>query len=327
VLAAQFTEGGYMFLDSRLFEPEAIDAETAKLNARIEKEMDGYPPIYTLEPRLIRAARESGQSIWGPVKRLPEAEDRCIPGPGGQLRLRIFVPKNPQGVYLHFHGGGFMLGSADQFDELIVGTGRACKVVVVSVDYRLAPENPHPAAVDDGEAAALWLVQNCISEFGSDRLIIGGESAGANLAVVCLLRMRDRHDFRGFQGAVLTYGAFDLSLTPSARNWGERNLVLTTRLIKWFHDNYAPTDKLTDPEVSPLHADLSYLPTALFTVGTLDPLLDDSLFMYARWVSAGNPAELKVYPGGVHAFNAFPCGLANQANRRIVNFLTKSVAY
>ena len=118
------------------------------------------------------------------------------------------------------------------------------------------------------------------------------------------------------------YGAYDLSMTPSARNWGEeRNLILTTKLMEWFHDNYVPPEKQRDPDVSPLYADLRDMPPAVFTVGTLDPLLDDSLFMHARWIAAGNKAELAVYPGGIHTFNAFPIELARQANERIFDFI------
>ena len=170
-----------------------------------------------------------------------------------------------------------------------------------------------------------WLVENAVSEFGTDRIVLGGESAGANLAAVTLIRMRDRHDFRGFCGAVLTYGVYDLTMTPSARRWGERNLILTTKLMEWFHENYIPPEKASDPDVSPLYADLSEMPPALFTVGTLDPLIDDSLFMHMRWQTAGNSSELAVYPGGIHAFNAFPIELARTANTRISDFIRNAL--
>lgn len=112
-------------------------------------------------------------------------------------------------------------------------------------------------------------------------------------------------------------------MTPSARNWGENNLILTTKVIEWFHHNYVPAEKLGDPDVSPLQADLSNMPPALFTIGTMDPLLDDTLFIHARWVAAGNRAELAIYPGGAHGFTAFPIGIANQANNKIMDFIVK----
>ncbi|MBI5605928.1 MAG: alpha/beta hydrolase fold domain-containing protein [Deltaproteobacteria bacterium] len=93
--------------------------------------------------------------------------------------------------------------------------------------------------------------------------------------------------------------------------------------MEWFHENYAPREKWRHPEVSPLYADLKGLPSALFTVGTPDPLLDDSLFMYSRWVAAGNEADLALYPGGIHVFNLFPIRLAEMANARIRDFIKK----
>jgi acetyl esterase/lipase len=311
-------------LDPRVFDPGSIDPETAELNAKIERDLSALPPIYRFKPQDIRVSRAAGNSIWGPIRHVAEAQSRLIPGPAGEIPLRIFLPEEVWGVYLHMHGGGFMLGRADHFDEALNSIAKKCRVAVVSVDYRLAPEHPHPAAPDDCEAAAVWLVENAAAEFGSSRLVIGGESAGANLTAVTLLRMRDRHGFIGFSGAVLTYGAYDLSMTPSARNWGEKNLILTTRLIQWFHHNYVPSGDFADPDISPLNANLAGMPSALFTVGTLDPLIDDSLFMHMRWLAAGNSSELAVYPGGMHAFDAFPIALARQAKARIAEFIHAS---
>ncbi|UCH20002.1 MAG: alpha/beta hydrolase [Deltaproteobacteria bacterium] len=316
----------YSNIDPKVFDPEVIDSETAAFNEKIEKELSSQPPIYTLPPQVVREARAAGHSVFGPIVRRDEAEDRVVPGPAGDIPVRIFVPDTVKGVYMHIHGGGFMLGRANHFDEIIVGTGKRCSVAVVSVDYRLAPENPHPAAPDDCEAVAFWLAKNSSSEFGSKKIVVGGESAGANLSVVTLLRMRDRHDFTEFRGAVLSYGAYDLSMTPSARRWGGRNLVLTTKLMQWFHENYTTAEKYSDPDVSPLYGDLSGMPPALFTVGTLDPLLDDSLFMHMRWLAAGNASELAVYPGAIHAFNAFPIEIARRANARIVEFIDACLA-
>ena len=309
------------YLDPQLFDPATIDEETAELNAKIERDLSALPPIYKFQPQDIRASRAAGNSIWGPIRHVAEARDRFISGPAGDIPLRVFIPDEVNGIYLHMHGGGFMLGRADHFDEALYSIAKRCRVAVVSVDYRLAPEHPYPAAPDDCEAAAVWLVENGQAEFGSSNLVIGGESAGANLAAVILLRMRDRHGFSGFSGAVLTYGAYDLSLTPSARNWGEKNLILTTKLIRWFHNNYVTSADYAAPDISPLNANLTGMPPALFTVGTLDPLIDDSLFMHMRWLAAGNTSELAIYPGGMHAFDAFPIEIARRAKARIRDFI------
>lgn len=155
--------------------------------------------------------------------------------------------------------------------------------------------------------------------------MIGGPSAGAYLAATTILRLRDRHGYRGFAAANLEYGVYDISLTPSARRWGDHYLVLNTPFIEWASRQFASPDRWRDPDLSPLYADLSGLPPALFTIGTRDALLDDSLFMHARWVAAGNRAELAVYPGGVHAFNAFTLPLADRANERIGRFIAAAV--
>ena len=310
-------------LDPGVFDPKAVDPETMKFNKKLEELLATMPPTQSKTPQEVREERESGVGWMGPVKRLDEAQDRTIQGRGRDVPVRIFVPDEVQGVYLHMHGGGFVLGRPYHFDEALARTAERCKVAVVSVDYRLAPEDPYPAALDDCETVAVWLAEKAGSEFGSERLIIGGESAGANLSVVTLVRMRDRHGFTGFLGANLVYGCFDISMTPSQRNWGERNLIISSPVIEWFNHHYVPqVEKRRDPDVSPLYADLSNLPPALFTVGTLDPLLDDTLFMHVRWAAAGNPSELAVYPGGTHVFTMFPIKIAREANRKIAAFIS-----
>lgn len=309
------------YLDPALFDPASIDPETADFNRRLEELLAATPPLQTLPPQAIRDAREQGRGTFGPVVLSDMAQKRSVPGPAGEVGLRVFLPDRVGAVYLHIHGGGYMLGRAHHSDERNEAIARHCGVAVVSVDYRLAPENPYPAGPDDCEAAALWLVKNAQAEFGTQRLIIGGESAGANLSVGALLRLRDRHDFTGFRGANLVYGGYDLGGSPSAQRWGERYLILSTPIIAWFHDNYIAREQARSPGASPLYADLSRLPPALFTVGTLDPLIDDSLFMYSRWVAAGNRAELAIYPGGVHAFDAFPTALAARARARMDTFI------
>jgi len=195
---------------------------------------------------------------------------------------------------------------------------------VVAPEYRLAPEHPYPAGADDCETAAAWLVANARGEFGTEALTIGGESAGGHLAAVTLLRLRDRHGYTGWRGANLVYGAFDLSMTPSQRQFGNTRLILRTIDMQQFYNAFLPTIvERRDPDISPLYAELNGLCPALFTVGTKDALLDDTLFMHARWVAAGNPAELAVYPGGAHGFTLFPSDLAREAATRAEAFLNR----
>ncbi len=308
--------------DSAVFDPAAIAPETARFNAELEATLASTPSILDTPPHVVRQARAEGRSILGPVVRLPDAEERTIAGPAGPIPLRVVRPARSRGAFLHVHGGGWTLGAHDQQDLLLKVVADTTALTAVSVGYRLAPECPYPAGPDDCEAAALWLVANVTREFGGDVLAIGGESAGAHLSTATLLRLRDRHGLTPFRSAVLTYGQYDFAFTPSVRRWGPRNLVLSTPIIERFVGWFAPPRD--DPNASTLHADLRGLPPALFTVGTLDPLLDDSLFMAARWTAAGNAAELAVYPGGVHAFNAFPIALAAEANARALRFLRES---
>jgi acetyl esterase/lipase len=288
------------------------------------------PPVHTVEPAVSRRQRAEGNSMIPVPEKLDHAIDRTIPGPAGEIPLRMIVPDDVGGVYLHLHGGGWTLGAADQQDALLDFIARELGVAVVSVGYRLAPEDPYPAGPDDCEAAATWLLDHARDELGSDRLLIGGESAGAHLSAVTLLRMRDRHGAADrFLGANLVFGLYDFGLTPSVRRWGERNLVLSTPVIEWFTDCFLgdmPPEQRRGPDISPLHADLSDLPPAFFTVGELDPLLDDSLFMAARWHAAGNHAEIVICPESIHGFIAFPNDIGARSLAQQVDFLKRRLA-
>jgi acetyl esterase/lipase len=276
--------------------------------------------VHTLPPEQARQDRREGRGIFPAPVFLPEARTLQIDGPSARIRLRILAGEGePAGTFLHFHGGGWTLGENDMQDLRLARLARETGLTVVSVGYRLAPEHPYPAGPDDCEAAALWLLgDESQAALGSAApLAIGGDSAGAHLAVVTLLRLRDRHGITGaFAAAVLQYGGFDLSMTPSQRLWGERNLVLSTPIIRWFADQFLPDrdpERRRDPDISPLFADLSGMPPALFTVGTQDPLLDDTLFMEARWRAAGASSELSIWPEAPHGFISLPMTVADAA--------------
>jgi acetyl esterase len=313
--------------DSSVFTVDAVSPETRTFNHQMIELMTPMPEWWVTGAQAMRDARARGNGPFPPPVRSPRARQMRIPGKGGSIGLRVIPAERPRGVYLHIHGGGWVLGASDQQDPLLERivdhTGLSC----VSVEYRLAPEHPYPAAPDDCETAALWLVESSRKEFGTDVLTIGGESAGGHLATVTLLRMRDRHGYSGFRAANLVYGVFDLSMTPSQRAFGNERLILRTKDMAKFYEAFLSHDQdRRDPDVSPLYADLRGLPPALFTIGTRDALLDDSLFMHARWLAAGNGAELAVHPGGAHGFTMFPFALAGAANARIDAFLARAVA-
>jgi acetyl esterase len=317
-------------LDPKVFRPEAISEETLAANEAFRKVMAGAPDWWEIGAPAYRAAIASGQ---GPIPLAPKSERARtiqIGGKGGhKISLRVIAPERgaATGIYMHIHGGGFVFGSSETADPMLERVAQNTGMAAASVEYRLAPENPYPAGWDDCESVALWLVKNGKSEFGTDVLTIGGESAGATLTAATLLRMRDRHGYTGFRAANLSYGNFDTSMTPSQALTPERGLLVGRLNIRKFTEAYLPKGvDPRDPDVSPLWARLEKMPPAIFTVGTLDPLLDDSLFMYSRWIAAGNAAELALYPGAPHAFNLAPMPLATPANARIDAFLKGAIA-
>jgi acetyl esterase/lipase len=260
----------------------------------------------------VRVAREQMARIYAPS---PEAIEREIAG----VPCRIFVPEgDASAIYLHFHGGGMILGAPQMND---IGNAEFCRrfdMAVVSVDYRLAPEHPFPAGPDDGLAVAEWLLAKGADEFGSERVIIGGESAGGYMSAAVALRIRD--DLGGIDrvgGVNAVFGVHDWGRSPSQRGIRPHDGpdILDPDGIKFFADCYLPgrsDDERRDPAVSPAFANLRDLPPALISVGSCDHLLDDSLMLASRWAAASNDVELFVAPDMPHGFMAFPCGITER---------------
>lgn len=270
---------------------------------------------------VARNAMEPDRSI----KPQLQASVKYIQGPAGNLALRIFKPDTIRAVVLQIHGGGWSVGTAASDDIQNDNMARTCKVAVVSVDYRIAPEHPFPACINDCKAAAKWLVNNALKEFGTDKLFISGGSAGAHLSAVTTLYIRDSlHAIDKVRGVNLIYGCFDLSRTPSCRMATDSTLILTK---KYLDETYElvfhgwSQEQLRNPQYSPLYANLQHLPPALFTIGTLDPLIDDTYFMEARWRLAGNKTFLAIYPESPHGFNFFPSQMARAANKKMFQWI------
>lgn len=305
-----------------------VAEQTRAYNQTLAETLAALPAHHEVDDApAIRAARARGEGPFPVPVILPEGVDRTVPGRAGDVPVRIFTPPIVRGVHLHLHGGGWTLGSAAAHDPQLWRLAQAAEVAVVSVDYRLAPEHPYPAALDDCEDAARWLLDHAGREFGTDRLTIGGESAGAHLAAVTLLRLGERA--AGFRAAQLTFGVYDLSMTPSQRQWGELNLALSTPVIAWFYDQFLPgtgAEERRRPDVSPLYADLRGLPPARFVVGTQDPLLDDTLFMAARWKAAGNDVALDVVAEAAHGFVQFPLEVAERELAAQEEYIAKALA-
>jgi len=268
------------------------------------------------ETRAFYATRVAGRgpSSWAELQALRAA----VSPPPGQVEvvsgvpLRIHRPDGaPRGVLLELHGGGFYLGSTSAGDARNRALADALSVVVVSVDYRLAPEHPWPAAPDDCETAALWLVSEARALFGTGVLAVIGFSAGATLAMTTLLRLRDRG--LSFGPAVLQFGTYDLSgSTPAGRLIAD----------EYFLEAYlGSTPDRTVPDISPVFADLTGLPPVLMVVGEDDVLLPDNQAMAARLAAAGVDVDLRVYPASPHGFTGHPTLMAEAARADIETWL------
>lgn len=271
----------------------------------------------------VRRQRETMRALEATS---PAGADQVIAG----VPCRVFRPQRPaRAVYLHFHGGAMMLGSPLMNDGGNADLSARFDLAVVSVDYRLAPEHPHPAGSDDCLAVARWLMEHAEEEFGASRFVIGGESAGGYYAALTLVRVRDELEaIDRFVGANLVFGAYDLSGTPAVRGARPSDVpdLLDDGLFEFVNECFLPgltPDECKVPSISPLYADLHGMPPAIFSVGTADHLLDDSLFMSARWQAYGNDAELAVYPDCIHGFNMFPNEMAKRANERIDAFFER----
>lgn len=295
------------------------DDELDAQRSQLREEADAYIASFAQAPddpsmpldEWVRGWRAAHDSPTFASPKSDTAIDRTIDGPAGPMRLRTFVPDQVDAVMLHIHGGGWVTGEPEMTDMLHEILSTELNLAFVSVDYRLAPEHPSPAAQDDCEAAARWLLDHAETEYGTGRLLIGGESAGAHLSACTLLRVRDKHDaIDRFVGANLVFGQYDHSGgMPSQHALPERPDVLSNATLERVEECYVgglSLEERRDPDVSPVFGDLRDMPPALFTVGADDHFIDDNLFMAARWVLAGNQAELLVYPESPHACIGMP---------------------
>ena len=251
------------------------------------------------------------QDVEDSIVRVPGATDRVVVHDGHHVGVRVTRPAGQlRGVALDVHGGGWFTGRAAMNDQANAALAQALDIAVVSVDYRLAPEWPFPAAVHDCTAAARWLLANAAAEFGTNRAVVIGESAGAQPALLTLLALRDEPEPSGpFRAAVFSYGVFDLSHTPSQRGAGAGPDVLSPDGIEFFTRLYLGElthERRRCADVSPLYADFTGLPPALLMAGTADHFVDDSAFLAARW-QRGNPdTQLVLYQDAPHGAHHLP---------------------
>ena len=263
------------------------------------------PELHEFEPDDARAAMRQLLPAEPSIE-LERIEDRTIPGPGGELPIRIYDPatREQAPVVAYFHGGGWVVGDLETHDagcrKLAAETG----AIVVSVDYRLAPEHPFPAALEDCYAAVDWLAANGESVGGdSDRLVVAGDSAGGNLAAATTLLARERNGPEIAYQLLVYPVTGDPTTTPSYEANAE-GYLLTTRDMEWFADQYVAREVdryniLVSPRFA---ADLSVLPPATVVTAGFDPLRDDGAAYADRLQEAGVAVNYRNYPEMIHGF-------------------------
>lgn len=257
-------------------------------------------------PAEARATMLAQTAALGRPEQVAKVENRSIPGPDADVPVRVYTPVGdaPFAGLVYFHGGGWVIGSVETHDNLCRSIANAAGCVVVSVEYRLAPEHKFPAAVDDAYAATCWVAEQA-DRLGIDRrrIAVGGDSAGGNLAAVVALMARDRSR-PGLALQALLYPITDRDLnTPSYLKYAD-GYLLSRDGMAWFWNHYLPEGVSPDqPYISPLRAgDLHGLPPALVITAECDPLCDEGNAYARRLEEAGVPVTLSCYPGMIHGF-------------------------
>jgi acetyl esterase len=293
-----------------------VSSARAYLDASEEAVRSGaVKPIQDLSPEEARAGAEvTAEELFGPTDPVGAVVDRAIPGPGGPIRVRVYEPPetsspSPAPVLVYLHGGGWVIGSLDTHD----GVGRALAArtpcIVVAVDYRLAPEHPFPAALEDAWAATAWVAEHAASLGGDPgRIAVGGDSAGGNLAAAVAVRARDRGLPLALQ--LLVYPVTDYGFDrPSYLAYAD-GYGLTREAMRWFWTHYLGPDgrdRGSDPEASPLRAgELAGVAPACVLTVEFDPLRDEGEEYADRLAAAGVPVSRTRHDGLIHGCFRMP---------------------
>jgi acetyl esterase len=300
--------------------PVILDPDAAAVFKAFQEA--GRPPYETVSPAEARELYLKGRFVSNPEPpELASVEPLTIPSPAGSIPARVYTPtrlRKAGGLapgLVFFHGGGWVIGDLDSHDVVCRKLADEGELMVVSVDYRLAPEHKFPAAVDDAIASTKWIAENA-KQFGIDasRLMVGGDSAGGNLAAVVAISARDGNG-PDIAGQLLIYPAIDFAMTHPSHKEPETSILLTHSVIRWFSDHYLNgAADVHDWRASPARAKtLIGLPPAYVLTAGADPLRDEGDEYARRLKEAGVAVTHRTFPGQFHGF--FTMGkLLQQAN-------------
>ena len=300
--------------------PAILDPDAAAVFRAFQEA--GRPAYETLTPAEAREFYSQARFVSNPEPpELEKVSPIAIPSPTGPIPARVYTPKTLRKTnglspcLVFFHGGGWVIGDLDSHDVVCRKLAHEGELIVISVDYRLAPEHKFPAAADDAVTATKWVAANA-AQLGIDagHLLVGGDSAGGNLAAVVALAARDS-DGPELAGQVLIYPATDFAMKHPSHSEPETSILLTHSVIKWFCNHYLNGAADIDHwKASPARAKtLTGLPPAYVLTAGADPLRDEGAEYAARLKEAGVPMTYRHFPGQFHGF--FTMGkLLQQAN-------------
>ncbi len=293
-----------------------LDPQIAPLIGELDA---GFPPVHTMSGAEARAVIRSRFVPAFRPEPVAEVRDQTIPGPGGELPVRIYRPEgNELPVLVYGHGGGFVFCDLDSHDGLCRSLANHVPAVVVSVAYRLAPEHRWPAAAEDLYAAVQWAADNAPSLGGdSGQIAVGGDSAGGNLAAVTALMARDRGG-PALAAQLLLYPVLAADFDTASYQLFGRGYYNPKPALQWYWDQYVPSEAdRGHPYASPGNADLHGLPQAVMVIAGHDPLRDEALDYAAALATAGVPVVRAHFDGAVHGFMTMPMlDIAQEARLR-----------
>ncbi len=278
------------------------DATTALLGEMTET---GLKPLHEMTPEEARGLGGMLREMYGPGPEVARAEDMTVPGPGGDIPVRVLVPEGtPRGLIVYYHGGGWVIGNIEETDHLGRKIANRTGATVVLVDYRLAPEHRYPAATEDAWAVLQWVDKRKADLAAADvPLVVAGDSAGGNLAAIAAQRAKAVGS-PSIAAQVLVYPVTDADVDNASYSDPENQLLVSRDSMVWFWDHYAPDpDTRTNPDASPLRSgSLTGLPPAIVLTAEHDPLRDEGEAYAERLRSAGVPVESRRFSGQMHGF-------------------------